>query len=70
MIRDLQQDKRDFKLIYCTRSPEMIAFRDELSSPELAGEPEHRDFILDDDEKGEIMICISRAKSDELVLDI
>jgi phthalate 4,5-dioxygenase reductase subunit len=192
MIRHLQQDKRDFKLIYCTRSPEMTAFRDELSSPELvgkvvihhdhgdrnrsldftqvlaerpegahlyccgpsplmhavrdnsrhwpqstvhfedfgstakaepegekgflvrlartgiavlvapgvsildalreqgvevpsscesgtcgscratllAGEPEHRDFILGDDEKGEIMICISRAKSDELVLDI
>lgn len=192
MIRDLQQDKRDFKLIYCARSPEMAAFREELSIPEMAGkvvfhydqgdpsqsldfskvlaerpegahlyccgpsalmhavrdssrhwpqtsvhfedfgstaikettgekafmvrlardgravevppgvtilealraqgldmpsscesgtcgtcrtvllvgEPEHRDFILDDDEKGEIMICISRAKSAELVLDI
>ena len=192
MIRDLQQDNRDFKLIYCTRSPEMTAFRGELSSSEfadkvffhhdygdrnqsldfakslakrpdgahlyccgpgplmhavrdnsrhwpqstlhfedfgstakvelsgekgflvrlarkgitaqvppgvtildalrekgvvmpsscesgtcgscrtslLAGEPDHRDFILDDDEKGEIMICISRAKSEELVLDI
>ena len=192
MIRDLQQEKRDFKLIYCTRSPEMAAFREELSTPELAGkvvfhhdygdrnqsldfakvlaerpegahlyccgpsplmhavrdnsrhwpqasvhfedfgstaktkptgektfvvrlarkgmtiavppgvtilealraqgvevpsscesgtcgscctvllagEPEHRDFILDDDERGEIMICISRAKSEQLVLDI
>jgi len=192
MMRDLQQDNRDFKLIYCTRSPEMTAFRGELSSSEfadkvffhhdygdskqsldfakslaqrpdgahlyccgpgplmhavrdnsrhwpqstvhfedfgstakaelsgekgflvrlarkgmtaqvlpgvtildalrekgvvlpsscesgtcgscrtplLAGEPDHRDFILDDDEKGEIMICISRAKSEELVLDI
>lgn len=192
MIRDLQQDKRDFQLIYCTRSPEIAAFREELSATELAGkvvfhhdhgdrnqsldfskvlaerpegahlyccgpsplmhavrdnsrhwpqasvhfedfgstakaeltgektfavrlarkgmtvevfpgvtildalrahgvevpsscesgtcgscrttllagEPEHRDFILDDDEKGEIMICISRSKSEELVLDI
>lgn len=192
MIRDLQQEQRDFKLIYCTRSREMTAFYQELSAPELAGkvvfhhdhgdrnqsldfskvlaerpegahlyccgpgplmhavrdnsrhwpqpavhfedfgstakpeaasdrtfvvrlarrgitvevpagvtildalraqgvevpsscesgtcgscrttllagEPEHRDFILDDDEKGEIMICISRAKSGELLLDI
>jgi phthalate 4,5-dioxygenase reductase subunit len=192
MIRDLQRESRDFKLIYCTRAPEMTAFHEELSAPELvgkvvfhhdhgdrarsldfskllaerpegahlyccgpgplmhavrdnsrhwpqssvhfedfgstvkaeptgekrfvvrlarknmtvevppgvsildalraqgvevpsscesgtcgacrttllAGDPEHRDFILDEDERGEIMICISRAKSEELVLDI
>ncbi|WP_439687049.1 Oxidoreductase [Cupriavidus oxalaticus] len=36
-----------------------------------AGEADHRDFVLDDDEQGSaIMICVSRAKSDELVLDL
>lgn len=37
----------------------------------LGGEPEHRDMVLDDDEKAsQIMICVSRAKSPELVLDL
>src|SRR3569832_114458 len=35
------------------------------------GEPDHRDLVLSDDEKKrEIMICVSRAKSPTLVLDI
>ena len=37
----------------------------------LSGMAEHRDFVLDDDEQGnEIMICVSRAQSAELVLDM
>ena len=39
----------------------------------LAGEAEHLDHYLDDDEKLEqktMMICVSRAKSKELVLDL
>ena len=37
----------------------------------LAGEVEHRDFVLDDDEyASNIMICVSRARSKELVLDV
>ena len=36
----------------------------------LAGEPDHRDLVLDDAEKrSAMMICVSRAKSDLLVLD-
>jgi phthalate 4,5-dioxygenase reductase subunit len=36
-----------------------------------AGEAEHRDMVLGDDEKrDQIMICVSRAKSEELVLDL
>jgi phthalate 4,5-dioxygenase reductase component len=36
-----------------------------------SGEPDHRDLVLSDREKrSEIMICVSRAKSSELVLDI
>lgn len=36
-----------------------------------SGEADHRDFVLDDDEHDSaIMICVSRAKSDELVLDL
>lgn len=36
-----------------------------------AGEAEHRDMVLGEDEKrGQIMICVSRAKSEELVLDL
>jgi phthalate 4,5-dioxygenase reductase subunit len=36
----------------------------------LAGEPDHRDLVLADHERaGNIMICVSRAMSDELVLD-
>jgi phthalate 4,5-dioxygenase reductase subunit len=37
----------------------------------LAGTAEHRDFVLDDDELGSaIMICVSRALSEELTLDV
>lgn len=37
----------------------------------LAGVAEHRDYVLDDDEQEcEIMICVSRAKSEQLVLDL
>jgi vanillate O-demethylase ferredoxin subunit len=39
----------------------------------LEGEPDHRDFVLDDEEKarGEfIMVCCSRAKSPSLTLDL
>jgi phthalate 4,5-dioxygenase reductase subunit len=36
----------------------------------LGGVADHRDFILDEDETGDIMICVSRAKSSERVLDI
>jgi phthalate 4,5-dioxygenase reductase subunit len=37
----------------------------------LAGEAEHRDMVLHDEEKEDhIMVCVSRAKSPELVLDL
>ncbi|MSP67695.1 MAG: oxidoreductase [Alphaproteobacteria bacterium] len=37
----------------------------------LAGEPEHRDYILDEDEQREyVLICCARAKSHLLVLDL
>ncbi len=37
----------------------------------IDGEPDHRDLVLSDDEKKrDIMICVSRAKSPTLVLDI
>ena len=36
----------------------------------LGGVPDHRDYILDEDETGEIMTCVSRARSDRLVLDL
>ncbi|MCE7029952.1 PDR/VanB family oxidoreductase [Jiella avicenniae] len=37
----------------------------------LGGEVDHRDMVLMDEEKGEfIMICVSRAKSGNLVLDL
>lgn len=37
----------------------------------LAGEAEHRDMVLGDDEKAtRIMVCVSRAKSAQLVLDL
>jgi phthalate 4,5-dioxygenase reductase subunit len=39
-------------------------------TPLLAGTPEHRDFVLDEDAQDEIMICVSRARSEQLVLDI
>ena len=36
----------------------------------LEGEPEHRDYVLDDEEKDEyVMICCARSKSPVLVLD-
>ena len=37
----------------------------------LAGEPDHRDLVLLPDEQGSfVMVCVSRATSDELVLDL
>jgi len=37
----------------------------------VAGEAEHRDFVLGEDEQAsEIMVCVSRARSAELVLDL
>ncbi len=37
----------------------------------LAGEAEHRDMVLGDDDKAtQIMVCVSRARSAELVLDL
>lgn len=38
----------------------------------LAGEPDHRDLVWGDDEKptGSMMICVSRARSPRLVLDL
>ncbi len=37
----------------------------------LSGEAEHRDMVLTDDDKAtQIMVCVSRAKSPELVLDL
>jgi len=37
----------------------------------LAGEPEHRDMVLSDNERADqIMVCVSRAKSPELALDL
>ncbi len=36
----------------------------------LSGEADHRDLVLADDERaGSIMVCVSRARSDELVID-
>jgi phthalate 4,5-dioxygenase reductase subunit len=36
----------------------------------LAGEADHRDLVLGDDEKGDqIMICVSRARSPEIAID-
>jgi ferredoxin-NADP reductase len=39
----------------------------------LSGEPDHRDFVLDEEEKastGTMMLCVSRCRSAELVLDL
>ncbi len=38
MMRALKRDPaKQYKLYYCTRTPEMTAFRDELSAPEFEG---------------------------------
>ena len=37
MIREVQAQKKRFRLYYCSRSPETTAFRDELSAPEFSG---------------------------------
>lgn len=42
-------------------------------TPVLAGEPDHRDSVLDDDDKASgdcMMICVSRSRSPQLVLDL
>lgn len=37
----------------------------------LAGEPEHRDYVLDESDRKEfVMVCCARAKSDVLTLDL
>ena len=37
----------------------------------LAGEPEHRDFVLDESDRKEfVMVCCARAKGDALTLDL
>jgi phthalate 4,5-dioxygenase reductase subunit len=37
----------------------------------LAGEADHRDLVLLDEEKADhIMVCVSRAKNGELVVDL
>jgi ferredoxin-NADP reductase len=36
----------------------------------LAGIPDHRDSVLQPDDTGSIMLCVSRARSSELVLDL
>jgi ferredoxin-NADP reductase len=36
----------------------------------LAGIPDHRDSVLQPDHTGSIMLCVSRARSSELVLDL
>ena len=36
----------------------------------LAGEADHRDFVLADDERArQVMICVSRAATPEIVID-
>jgi ferredoxin len=42
-------------------------------TPVLAGEPEHRDSVLSDEERklnGQMTVCVSRAVSQRLVLDL
>jgi ferredoxin len=42
-------------------------------TPVLSGTPDHRDSLLTDDEQQQgdvMMICVSRARSDRLVLDL
>lgn len=36
----------------------------------LAGVPDHRDSLLPEDHHGSLMVCVSRARTDELVLDL
>jgi phthalate 4,5-dioxygenase reductase subunit len=37
MVRELQAQRKHFRLFYLSRSPETTAFRDELSAPDLRG---------------------------------
>ena len=42
-------------------------------TPVLSGEPDHRDFILSDEDHAAndlMTVCVSRAKSDLLILDL
>jgi ferredoxin-NADP reductase len=40
-------------------------------TPYLEGEPDHRDYVLEeDDRRHEVIICCSRSKTPELVLDL
>ena len=37
----------------------------------LEGEPEHRDVVLDDDDRERyVLVCCARSKTEELVLDL
>jgi phthalate 4,5-dioxygenase reductase subunit len=36
----------------------------------LSGVPDHRCFVMDEDDNSEIMLCVSRAKTQELLLDL
>jgi tetrachlorobenzoquinone reductase len=41
--------------------------------PLLAGEADHRDYVLGEDEQQanrSLMICVSRARSSELLIDL
>lgn len=40
-------------------------------TPYLEGEPEHRDSVLDEEDRGSyVMICCARSRSPVLVLDL
>ena len=40
-------------------------------TPYLAGEPEHRDSVLDDEDRSQyVLICCARSKTPMLVLDL
>lgn len=36
----------------------------------LEGEPDHRDYVIEEDATDEMLICVSRARSEMLVLDL